>query len=193
MIGATVTCNRSRHRAARNRDTVSAPPSIRISAHSDTRKRSSNRRRCYVPVMRRQSDNLDPARRRAARPLSRDQQSTNAIIGEQSGIGSQAPTRINDGANRLRTSDPSDRQLRIVSDGRPNSDNDNVDQRPQPVKMLNASRAIDIFRMPGSRRDPTVERLPELAYNNQIVYRTLAQGAEHVCPNLRKGVLSVTK
>src|SRR5476651_94399 len=68
-----------------------------------------------------------------------------------------------------------------------------VDQRAQPVKVLNAGRTIDIFRMPGSCRDPSVERLAELAYDNQFVYATFAQRAEYVRPNLREGLLSVTK
>jgi hypothetical protein len=39
----------------------------------------------------------------------------------------------------------SDRQLRVVSDGSANANDDNVDERTQPVKVLNASRTIDIL------------------------------------------------
>ena len=61
------------------------------------------------------------------------------------------------------------------------------------MKMLDASWTIDIFRMARSRRDPTVQRLAELTYDNQIIHAPLAQGTEDVCPNLRKRLLSVAK
>ncbi len=162
-------------------------------AHANKRECGHDGRWCYVSILRRQSDNFDARRRRAAHPLGRDQQSTGTIIGEQPGACSEASPRIDDGARWLRTGHLPDRQLRIIRDGRPNTDDHNVDKRAQPVEMFDAGRTIDIFRMPGSGRDPTVERLAELAYDHQFVYATFAQWAEYICPNLREGLLFVTK
>ena len=126
-------------------------------------------------------------------PSASDQQPTNAIVGEHPGVGSETPPRINHRAHRLRTRDPPDRQLRIVSDGCSDSDDDDVDQRTQPMKVLDTRRAINILRMAGSCRDPTVKRLAELAHDHQIIYGSVAQGTEQICPNLGKRLLSVTK
>jgi hypothetical protein len=127
------------------------------------------------------------------RPLDRDQQPANAVVGEQSGMGSETPPRINDGANRLRTGNLPDRQLRIVGYGRSNTDDDDVNQRTQPMKVLDAGWTVDIFRMARSRRDPTVQRLAKLTHDNQIIHAPLAQGTEEVGPNLRERLLSVAK
>ena len=193
MTGATVTCSRSRQRAARKRETVSAPPSTSILRIPATRQRTDDGRRLDISLMCRQSDDLDTRRRRAARPFGRDQQPTNAIVGEHPGVGSETPPRINDGAHRLRTRDLPDRQLRIVGDGRSNTDDDDVDQRTQPMKVLDTGWTINILRMARSCRDPTVKRLAELAHDHQIIHGSLAQGTEQICPNLRKRLLSVTK
>jgi len=61
------------------------------------------------------------------------------------------------------------------------------------MKVLNAGWTVDIFRMAGSRRDPTVQRLAELTYDNQIIHAPLAQGAEQIGPNLRERLLSIAK
>ena len=125
-----------------------------------------------------------PAGGVAARPLGRDQQPANAIVGEQSGIGSETPPRINDGANRLRAGNLPDGQLRIVGYGRSNTDDDDINQRTQSMKVLNAGWTVDIFRMAGSRRDPTVQRLAELTHDNQIIHAPPCAGDRTDRPKL---------
>ena len=142
MIGATITCSRSRQRAARKRDTVSAPPSIRIAAHAaraQVRQQSPTARsgrRCAGRAM-----ISTPAGGVAARPLDRDQQAANAVIGEQPRIASKTSVRIDDDARRAaaptlagpstadRRRSPCRRRRRCVH------------QRPQPMQMLDARRA----------------------------------------------------
>ncbi len=127
------------------------------------------------------------------RSLGGDQQATDAVISEQLGIRSEAPVRIDDGPRRLGSGDLPDSQLRIVSNGRPDSHHDDVDQRTQPMKMFNAGWAIYVFRMTGCGRDPPVQRLTELTHDHQIIDGPLTQGTKQICPNLRKRLLSVTK
>jgi hypothetical protein len=59
--------------------------------------------------------------------------------------------------------------------------------------MLDAGRAIDIFRMSGSGCDPAVQRLTDLADDNEIVHCSLAQRTEHVGPNRRKKFVPVAQ
>jgi hypothetical protein len=47
--------------------------------------------------------------------------------------------------------------LGIVGDGRADADNDDVHQGPQPMQMHQAPRPVDVFRMAGFSRNPTVE------------------------------------
>src|SRR5262249_11504171 len=125
-------------------------------------------------------------RRPTTRPFGRDQQPTNTVVGEHSRISAETRPRINHGTHRLRTGDLPDRQLRIVSEGCSDSDDNDVDQRTQPVKVLNAGWTINILRMAGSCRDPTIKRLAELAHDHEIVYRPFAKGSEQICPTVRK-------
>src|SRR5262249_1109928 len=111
-------------------------------------------------------------------PFGCNQQTANAIIGEQPGIGPKTPLRIDDSSDRLRACDLPDRQLRIVSHGRSHADNDDIDQRAQPVKVLNTGWAIDVLRMSRRRRNSPIERLAELANHNEIVYSPIAQRTE---------------
>ena len=66
-----------------------------------------------------------------------------------------------------------DRQLRIIGQRRSNTDHDNVDQRAQPVQMLDAGRTVDVLGVTGSGRDPAVERLADLPHDHQIVHQTV--------------------
>ena len=59
--------------------------------------------------------------------------------------------------------------------------------------MLYAGGTIDILRMPSRRRNPAIEGLAELAHHNEIVNRTVPQGAEQIRPALRQRMLSPTE
>ena len=61
-----------------------------------------------------------------------------------------------------------------------------VHQRTQPVQMGKARRSVDVFGMARFRRNPAIERLPDLTDNHQIVHRALPQWAEYFAPWLRQ-------
>ena len=83
--------------------------------------------------------------------------------------------------------------FRIVGDGGAHADDNSVHQGPQPMQMHQSRRPVDIFGMSGFRRKPTVERLPDLADNHEIVHRALPQRTEHIRPYLRKRLLPSTE
>ena len=145
-------------------------------AHPGTRKRGHDGRRRNIPVLRRQGNDLNAGRRCALRSVGRNQQATNAVVGEQLGIRSETPSRIDHGTRRLRSGDLPDRQLRIISNRRSDADHDDVDQRTQPVQMFDAGRTIDVLRMTGRRRDPTIERLADLPDNHRSSTAPLRRG-----------------
>ena len=78
-------------------------------------------------------------------------------------------------------------ELRIVGDGGADAYNDTVDQRPQPMQVGKAGRAVDVFRVPGFGRNAAIERLADLADHDEIVHRALAQRAKYIAPGLWQG------
>jgi hypothetical protein len=167
------------------------PTLDQYSAHPGARQRTNDCRRFDIAVMLRQSNGFDAGGRSAMRSLGRNQQPANAIVGEHPGVCSEAPLRIYHCADRLRAGYLPDRQLRIVRQSCSNAYDDDVDKSAQPMKMLDAGRAIDKFRMARSRGDPTIQRLTELSHNNQVIDRSLSQGAKQISPKLRKRLLPV--
>src|SRR5207302_5848362 len=163
------------------------------SAHPRGGQRRDDGGRSNVAVLRRQGDDLNAGGRCGPRAICRNEQTANTIVGEQLCIGSQAPSRIDNGTRWLWTRDLSDRQLWVVGERRSNSDHDNVDQRAQPVQMFDAGRTVDVLRVARRRRDATIERLADLPNNHEIVHRPGAQRAEQIRPGLRQGLLSSTK
>ena len=63
----------------------------------------------------------------------------------------------------------------------------------KPVQMRETGRTVDIVRMTGRGRDPAIERLPDLADDNEIVDRPVPQRAEQISPPLRQRLLATTK
>ncbi len=158
MTGATITCSRSRQRAARNRDKVSAPPS------------TSGRRE--PPVGQRQIDHFDPVRRRTSRCARRDQQASHAVGGEYLRTKARTALGIDDDARRLRTGHAPHRQLRIVGDDRADADHHGVDERPQAMQMGKPGGPVDVARVTGDGGGAPVERLSDLADHHEIVDRS---------------------
>ena len=85
----------------------------------------------------------------------------------------------------MRPCNPPHRQLRIISHGRTDADHDGVNQRPQPMKVLQSGRTVDIFRMPGFRCDPTIKGLAELTDDNEIIHLAVPKRTEQIGPGLR--------
>jgi hypothetical protein len=79
--------------------------------------------------------------------------------------------------------------LRIVSHSRADADNNRVNERSQPMQVLQSGRAIDVFRMPGFGCDPAIEGLAELTDNNKIVHRAAPKWTKQIRPCLRKRLL----
>ena len=102
MIGATMTCSRSRHFAARKRDTVSAPPSISMRR----RPRSASAARIAAgaiwPSVLGDADDLDVGRQRRLRAGAGHHQAAHAVVGEKLGAGGQPPAGIDHDARRMR-------------------------------------------------------------------------------------------
>jgi len=157
-----------------------SPPFDQDPAHPLARQRTNDSRWLDITLMRRQGDGLNASRWIATCPFSRDQQATNAVVCKQSGTSIETSSRINNGADRLRPRDLPDCQLGIVSHRRADTDNNDVYQCAQPVKMLNAGWAIDILRMAGSRRNSAIQRLAELTDDHKIIDGTIAKGTEHI-------------
>ena len=116
MIGATTTCSRSRHPAARKRDTVSAPPSIRMRR----KPRSASAARMAAGAIRaaglRQRDDFDAGRQRRTCACRRHDQAAHAVRGEQPGFGRQPAARVDHHPRRVGAGDAPNRELRIVGD-----------------------------------------------------------------------------
>ena len=138
MIGATMMCSRSRHFAARKRDTVSAPPSISTRRRPRSASADKDRRRRDLPVGLGDADDLDVGRQRRPRARAGHHQAAHAIVGEQLGAGRQPPAGIDHDPRRLRSGYPPHRELRIVGQRRADPDHHRVDQRAQPVQMRQA-------------------------------------------------------
>ncbi len=108
-------------------------------------------------------------------------------------LGAKPAFRIDDDARRLRPGAAPHGQQRIVGDGGADADDDRIHQRPQPMQVHQARRPIDVFRVPGFRRNAAVQRLADLADNDEIVDGALAQRTEHIGPGMRKRLLASTE
>src|SRR6476646_1487290 len=84
-------------------------------------------------------------------------------------------------------------QLRIISDGCADADNNSINQRPQSMQVLQSGWTVDVFRMPRFRCDPAIKRLAELANDNEIVHLAAPKRAEQIRPGLRQRLLPLPK
>ena len=114
-----------------------------------------------------------------------DQYSANAVGREDSRIGGETAPRIDYDPYRLRPGDPPHSQQWIVRDGRADTDDNAVHQRPQPVKMREARRPVYIFGMACFRSNAAIKRLSELTDNHEIIHHAFPQRPEHLAPRLR--------
>ena len=161
--------------------------------HAAGSERGENSRRRDFPVHFRQSENFNAGRRRTRPALRGDQQSPDAVISKDPGVGAKPALWIDNHACRLRPGDLPHRQLRVVGDRSPDPHDDGVHQGPKPVQMDEARRTVDVFRMTRLGGDSAVERLTYLPDNHKIVDGALPQRTENICPALRKWLLPSTK
>ena len=169
------------------RDTVCAPPSIRMRrkaalprAPPGSRPARSRRRAPAAPTI------STPAGSVGADAFGGDDQPPDAVVGEHPGVGRQAPARIEHDARRARPAHAPDGELRVVGDRRADADQHRIDQRAQPVQMGEPGRAVDVFGMAGHRGDAAVDRLADLADHDEVVDRAAPQRPEPGFPGLRQ-------
>ena len=193
MIGAITMCSRSRQPAARKRETVSAPPSIRMRR----KPRAASAARIAAGAIRPPSA--------ASGTIST---SAGSCVGAPSPvitsrrIPSAASARALDG-NRAAgidhdprgawTLDPPDGQLRIVRHGRPDPDDHGIDQCPQAVQVGEAGLPIDVMRMAGGRSRCGRRSTGRLSDHDQIVDPTGPQRSEDVLPGRGQGTFRIAE
>ena len=119
--------------------------------------------------------------------LRRDQKTADAVIGENLGAGWKPSIRIENDARRLRTGDPPHRQLRVIGESGADANDDGVDQGAQPMQMRESRRSVDVFRVSGFGGDAPVQRLPDLANDDQIIDCPDPERPEQFVPWRRQG------
>src|SRR6185503_3752541 len=123
-------------------------------------------------------DDLDARRKRWPYALSRDHQPASTVLGQDPGVGGQPPSWIEHDPGRAGPGDPAHGELWIVGDRRSNAYKYGIDQCAQPVQVRQAGRTVDVLGMPGHRRDPAIDRLPDLPDHHQLIHRTPPEGTE---------------
>ena len=186
MIGATMMCSRSRHFAARKRDTVSAPPSI----STRRRPRSASAARIAAgaicpSVLGMPTISMSAGNGGLCARAGHDQ-SAHAIIGEELCAGRQPPAGIDDDPRRLRAGHAPHRELRIVGQRRADPDHHRIDQRPQPMQMRKPGRSVDVVGMSGFGGNPAVQRLADLRDRDEFIDPAVPQRAEQSLPRGRQ-------
>jgi len=134
-----------------------------------------------VAVVRRQRHAFDARRQVLARALRRHHQPGGAV-GEQVRRCRQAPARIDDHARRMRSAHPPHRQLRIVGEHRADADHHRIDEGAQPMQVRESIGAVDVVRVAAHRGHAPVERLADLADDDEIVDCALPERAEKLFP-----------
>jgi len=105
----------------------------------------------------------------ATRALPMHHNSAGAVVGQQASRRRKLASRIDDDANRIGTGDATNRQLGIVGQRATNSNYDGIDERAQPMQMGETAGAIDVTRSTGRRGDAAVERLTDLAHDDELI------------------------
>ena len=65
--------------------------------------------------------------------------------------------------------------------------------KSEPMQMSKAGRSVDVFRVAGGGGDASVDRLADLADDDQIVNCPGPQRTEQLAPRLRQGVGQMAK
>jgi hypothetical protein len=125
-------------------------------AESEFRETREDLGRSNMSICRRKREHLDAGQGTRCSPC-RYHQPSSAITVEQAGRGRQASTRIEHNASRMRTVDAANRELRIISKGGSNSDNDSVNDCTKSMQMRKAGRSIDVMGIAAHGCDATVK------------------------------------
>ncbi len=133
-----------------------------------------------------QGQTLDILGKLRARTLGDYDQPAHAIGRQQPRRRGQATVRIDHDARRARPGHAADRQLRIVSQRGPNPDDHRVDHRAQPMQVLQPINSVDVMGMAGLGGHPPVQRLPELADDDEFVHLPGSDRPEQGLPGWRQ-------
>jgi hypothetical protein len=107
-----------------------------------------------------------------------------AIAAEQARVGRQPAARVEDNSDWIGALHVANGQLWVIGARGFDADEHGIDQRPQAVEVQNTRRPVDVMRPAGRRCHTTVERLPDLANNNEVIDLSAAERAEYVFPRL---------
>jgi hypothetical protein len=105
-----------------------------------------------------------------------------AIAVEQARAGRQPAARVKDDSDWIGALDVTNGQLWVIGARGLDTDENGVDQCPQAVEMHNARRPVDVMRPASRRCHTTVEGLPDLTDNNEVIDFSGAERAEYVFP-----------
>jgi hypothetical protein len=108
-----------------------------------------------------------------------------AIAAEQARMRRQPTARVKDNSDRIGALDVTNGQLRVIRARGFDANEHGVDQGPQAVEMHTARRPVDVMRPAGRRCHTTVERLPDLPDNNEVIDFSSTERAEYVFPRRR--------
>lgn len=121
-------------------------------------------------------DDLSGAVRRG-NPRPRNNEARSAIVGKQARIAREAPRRIYDDARGAGTGNTPDIEHRIVGQSGADTDDDRVDNRTQPMQMIEGCIVVDPAALAARQSDAPIERLAELGNHE----RPFAGGGLDAC------------
>ena len=159
-------------------------------AHTAGTERCKDSRGRKVPIAGGQPKQLNARDRRRGFSFRGYQDATGTIVIENLRFVTETAVRIDDDTGRLLPGDPAYGQLRIVGYRSTNTDDDGIDQSPQPVEVGQSGRSVDAFRVPRFGRNTAIERLTDLADDYQFIYETPAKRTKNFTPRLRKGLVT---
>jgi hypothetical protein len=137
-------------------------------------------RRCDISLRCRQRQNFRPGQ--SAIDTLGGYNNAAVIAAEQARMGRQPAARVKDNSDWIGALDVTNGQLRVIGARGFDTDENGVDQCPQAVEMHNARRPVDVMRPASRRCHTTVERLPDLTDNNEVINFSGAERAEYVLP-----------
>ncbi len=129
---------------------------------------------------------LDPGGQFGGRAGVGHDQAADAVLGEQARGRRQPAAPVDDDARRVRARHAPHRELRVVGERGADADHHGIDQRTQAMQMGEPVRSVDELRVTAVGRDAPVERLADLADDDQLVDGAGLQRPEQRVPGRRQ-------
>lgn len=112
-----------------------------------------------------------------------DDDAARTIVAEGAGGRRQPPARVDDDARRILPGNAPHRELRVVRDRRADADDDGINKRAQAMKMIKPIGAVDVMGMPGGGGCAPIERLPDLANDDELIDLACRERREDLVPS----------